>query len=188
MARENVVRLIILTACIFAFSIYMQKGTWVFPFPLYESAMVFAVVALLIADKKRPTFLGAMALIWSLLQLAVSDFILEFVINENTIDWFLNSLYLDLLHLTSWLFFFFWGIASVIQFRTLSTKIAGITLLTTFVVLVVQNLFFPAIFPLVLWLILFFTDRKEATLERQIAFLFTFFFSSKYLTIFFMVS
>lgn len=187
MARENVVRLTILTACIFAFSIYTQKGTWVFPFPLYESAMVLAIIALLIADKKRPGPLAYLALLWSLLQLAVSDFILEFIVNEENIDWFMNSLYLDLLQLSSWIFFFGWGIVAVFNFGKRSTKIGGIVLLTTFVGLVLNNAFVLAIFPLAGWLILFFTDRKEASLERHIAFLFTFFFLSKYLTLYFMV-
>lgn len=187
MARENVVRLTILTACIFAFSIFTQKGTWVFPFPLYESGMVLAIIALLIADKKRPGPLAYMALLWSLLQLAVSDFVLEFIINEKNIDWFLNSPYLDLLQLFSWIFFYCWGIAVVFNFEKMPTKIAGIVLLTAFVALVLSNAFILSVFPLVGWLVLFFADRKEATLERQIAFLFTFFFLSKYLTLYFMV-
>lgn len=188
MARENVVRLTILTACIFAFSIYWQKGTWVFPFPLYESAMVIAVISLLIADKKRPSLLAIMALTWSILQLVVSDFILEFIVNEKNIDWFLKSSYLELLDVTSWLFFYFWGVATVIQFRQTLTKVAGIALLTVFIALVLQGYCVLGTIPLVVWLILFFVDKKEASLERQIAFLFTFFFLSKYLTIFFMVS
>ena len=186
MARENVVRLTILTACIFAFSIYWQKGTWVFPFPLYESAMAIAIVSLLIADKKRPSLLGIMALTWSLLQLAVSDFILEFIVNKDNINWFIKSGFLEMLEVASWLFFYFWGIVSVIRFRQTLTKVAGIVLLTTFIALVLQGFFVLGIIPLVLWLLLFFADRKEASLERQITFLFTFFFLSKYLTLYFM--
>lgn len=188
MARENVVRLTILTACIFAFGIYWQKGTWVFPFPLYETAMVIAIISLLIADKKRPSALGLLAVTWSLLQLFVSDFILEFVVSEKNIRWFLESAYLDILQLISWGVFLLWGAWTMSRFKNVSLLVTGIIALLGFLALVLTNNQILATIPLVIWLIVLFTERKETTLERQILFLFTFFFLSKYLTIFFMVN
>lgn len=187
MARENVVRITILTACIFAFGIYWQKGTWVFPFPLYETAMVIAIISLLIADKKRPSSLGLLALTWSLLQLLASDFILEFIVSEKNIDWFLESAYLDILQLISWGVFLLWGIWAMSRFKNVSLLATGIVTLLGFLSLVLTNNLILATIPLTICLLVFFTERKEATLERQILLLFTFFFLSKYLTIFFMV-
>ena len=187
MTREHVVRLTILTACIFGFSIYMQKDTWVFPFPLYEISMLISIVLLYIADRRMPDMIGFTAIAWAIFQLIASDFILEFFITLDNVQWFEESLFIDYLLLGFAIVFLVWGVVVSWQWQKLWLRLTGMLLVAGFVTCFVFNSYLWAMIPLVAWLVCFYLDRKEATIHRNIVFLFTFFFLSKYLTLALMV-
>jgi hypothetical protein len=186
MTREHVVRLTILTACIFGFSIYMQKDTWIFPFPLYEISMLIAIVMLYIADRKMPDLIGFTAIGWAVFQLIASDFVLEFFINERNFHWFEESLFIDYLLLGFALVFLVWGLLVTWQWKELSLRVTGMLLVAGFVGCFIFNSYLIAMAPLVAWLVCFYADSKEASIHRNIVFLFTFFFLTKHLTLAFM--
>jgi hypothetical protein len=187
MTREHVVRLTILTACIFGFSIYMQKDTWIFPFPLYEVSMLAAIVLLYIADRKMPDLIGFTAIGWAVFQLIASDFILEFFLTERNFQWFEESFFIDYLLLGFALVFLVWGLFVSWQWKNLSLRVTGMLMVTGFVGCFIFNSYLIAIAPLVAWLACFYADNKEASIHRNIVFLFTFFFLSKHLTLALMV-
>lgn len=186
MTREHVVRLTVLTACIFGFSIYMQKGTWIFPFPLYEIAMLAAILGLFIVDRQRPSVTSLLAVTWALLQLSASDFILEFFVSGENADWFFESLVTDYLLLGFSLVFLAWGCLISSKLRKMALLTIAVLSCIAFTVCFIFNEYLWAMLPLVIWLVALFLDRKEATIHRDILFLFTFFFLSKYLTLYFM--
>lgn len=190
MTREQVVRLTILTACIFGFSIYMQKGTWVFPFPMYELSMLVALMALYFIDKK-PGIIGVLAFLWALLQLSTSQFVLEFFFDDQDFILFYDSSLPDFLILSFVLVFLSWGILISLKLQQFIFRILGIIgcvvfISSYFVGAMLEHAFLWAMIPLVGWLILLILDEKEGTIHRNILFLFTFFFISKHLTLFWM--
>ena len=190
MTREQVVRLAVLTACIFGFSIYMQKGTWVFPFPMYELSLLGALIALYFIDKK-PGIIGFFAFTWGLLQLSTSQFALEFFFDDNDFNRFYDSAIPDFLLLGFVVVFLVWGILISLALHKKSLRISGIIACIIFVCsffasTLIDHVFLWAMIPLVGWLILLMIDEKEGTIHRNILFLFTFFFISKHLTLFWM--
>ena len=192
MTREQVVRLTLLTACIFGFSIYMQKGTWVFPFPMYELSMLVALIALYFIDKK-PGIIGVLAFTWTLLQLSTSQFVLEFFFDDQDFILFYDSALPDFLILGFVLVFLCWGILISLKLHQLIFRILGIIGCVLFISSYfasdfLDHAFLWAIIPLVGWFILLMLDEKEGTIHRNILFLFTFFFISKHLTLFWMGS
>lgn len=186
MTREHIVRLTILTACIFGFSIYMQKGTWIFPFPLYELAMLAAIIALFIVERQRPSVTGLLALTWALLQLSASEFILEFFVSGEQAQWLFESLITDYLLLGFSFAFLVWGMLICWKLPNVLQAIGGTLCCLVFTGCFVFNEYLWAMFPLVTWLLILFLSKREATIHRNILFLFTFFFLSKHLTLFFL--
>jgi hypothetical protein len=183
MTREHVVRLTILTACIFGFSMYMQKGTWIFPFPLYEGAMLVAMIALYIVDRKNPGIVGLFAFTWGLLQLVASDFLLEFFVKGENAARFYETLTTDYLLLGFAAIFLTWGVLVSLKMHKTPLKILAISSCFGFFVAFVFNAYLWAMIPLLLWLVSLFFDEKEATIHRNILFLFAFFFLSEHGTI-----
>lgn len=183
MTREHVVRITILTACIFAFSMYMQKGTWIFPFPLYESAMLAALIALYIVDRQHPRITGFLALFWAIVQLCVSDFILDSILDAEQAEWFYGNRIRDYVLLGFLVVFAAWGTLVSLQLRKTVWKLAALAGCLVFPVLFFYGEYLWAMVPLVGWLVCLFADEQEATIHRNILFLFTFFFLSKYLTL-----
>jgi hypothetical protein len=190
MTREHVVRFTVLTACIFGFSMYMQKGTWIFPFPLYEGAMLAAVLALYIVDRKKPGILGFLAILWAFLQVCASDFILEFFIRAEDAASFYESLITDYLLLSFAVFFLLWGVLVSLKLHRMPLKLLAVAGCFGFFAAFIFNAYLWAMIPLSIWLASLFFDEKdpvtglpETTIHRNVLFLFTFFFFSKYLTI-----
>jgi len=186
MTREQVVRLTILTACIFGFSIYMQKGTWVFPFPMYELSLLGALIALYIVDKKKPGITGGLAFIWAILHLTTSQFVLEFFFDDHDFQRFYESAVPDFLLLGFSAVFLVWGILISLKSQKLALQVFGIIGCVAFITCFVLNAYLWAMIPLVGWLMLLVIAEKEGTIHRNILFLFTFFFLSKHLTLFWM--
>ena len=139
MTREQVVRLTILTACIFGFSIYMQKGTWVFPFPMYELSLLGALIVLYIVDKKKPGVAGLLAFTWAILQLTTSQFALEFFFDDNDFQRFYDSAIPDFLLLGFALIFLIWGILISLKLKKITLRIFGILGCVAFVSCFVLN-------------------------------------------------
>lgn len=188
MTREKVVRLTLLTACIFGFSIYMQKGTWIFPFPLYESAMFAAIVLLYIADKRPPQMAGALALLWALLQLAASPFILEFFVSDRNFQWLAESSFSDFLLLGFILVFVTWGLHVSLKMKHPFWRLLALPSVAAFGICFFMNSYLPATIPLIVWLLCFYASEKSASIHRNIVFVFAFFFLTKHLTLHFMAS
>jgi hypothetical protein len=186
MTREQVVRLTILTACIYAFSMYMQKGTWIFPFPLYESAMLAAMIALYIVGRTAPGIIGFLALSWSVLQLCTSDFILEFFITSENADWFFANRITDYVLLAFLVIFTSWAAIVALSLRKQAVKLIALLCCLAFPVLFFYGEYLWAIAPLTGLLVCLYADQREASIHRDILFLFTFFFLSKYLTLIFL--
>jgi hypothetical protein len=183
MTREHVVRLTILTACIFGFSMYMQKGTWIFPFPLYEGAMLAAMIALYLTDRKNPGITGVLAFTWGLLQLLASGFLLEFFVKGEDAVQFYETLTVDYLLLGFAAVFLLWGVLISLKMHRLPLKLLAIAGCFGFFTAFLFSAYLWAMIPLLVWLVSLFLDEKEATIHRNILFLFTFFFLSKYGTI-----
>jgi hypothetical protein len=183
MTREQVVRLTILTACIYAFSMYMQKGTWIFPFPLYETAMLAAMAALYITDRKSPGVTGFLAFLWAALQLFASDFILEFFISSKNAEWFYANRITDYVLLAFLAVFTTWAAVVALNLQRQLFKVIAAVCCLAFPVLFFYGEYLWATAPLTGLLICLYADEREASIHRNILFLFTFFFLSKYLTL-----
>lgn len=187
MTRERVVVLTILTACIYGFSNYMQKGTWIFPFPLYELATLAAVIALLIVDKKKPGFAEGLALVWALLQVGTSAFVQEIFLTEESAEVFFGKSIPDYFLLGFVVFFFAWSIVVAWKLKRLAWRVGALACAGGFMTLFLLSQDVWAIAPLTGWLVCHFIDEKEGSIHRDILLLFTFFFASKALTLYFMV-
>jgi hypothetical protein len=187
MTRERVVTLTILTACIYGFSNYMQKGTWIFPFPLYELATLVAVIALLIVNKKKPGFAEGLALVWALLQIGTSAFVQEIFLTEETAKVFFGKSIPEYFLMGFTAFFFAWSVVVAWKLKQLLLRIAALFCAAGFMTFFLLSMDLWAIVPLVGWLVCHFVDEKEGSIDRNMLFLFTFFFASKTLTLYFMV-
>lgn len=183
MTRAQVVRLTVLTACIYAFSMYMQKGTWIFPFPLYEAAMLAALIALYAVDRKTPGPTGVLAFSWAALQVCASDFILEFFLGSEHADWFYGNRVPDYVLLVFLAVFSAWGAIVALKLRKQLLKLIALGCCLTFPVLFFYGEYLWAALPLLVQLVCLYADEREATIHRNILFLFTFFFLSKYGTL-----
>lgn len=188
MTRAHVVRITVLTACVYAFSIYMQKGTWIFPIPLYELALFPAIIALYIAGKERPGAAGILALSWSFLHLVASQFVLEFFLDDDGLRWFYDHFVSDYLLLLYILLFTVWSWVISLKAGTMWPGVISGLAATVFAACFVLGSPYWAMIPLVLFFVMrMFTD-KDASVHRNILFLFTFFYLSRYLTLYFLGS
>lgn len=83
MASSRIAMLYVLTACMYAFSMFMQRDLWLFPFPLFRMAFPFVMLAMLVADRSKWNKLDGVMLLWGTLLLASSNYTLQLFFSEH---------------------------------------------------------------------------------------------------------
>ncbi|MGV3609468.1 MAG: hypothetical protein ACO1N0_00870 [Fluviicola sp.] len=184
MISERIVLLAILTAGMYGISIYMDGGTFVFPFGLYKPGILLVAISLLIANRKKPG-LPEITLIISGIALAASSiFVLQFFIsdsefeqNEKAVREFSAWMFLAFV-----LFFFFWQILLAIQDKTIFRWLQIANAIAMMLCLVMgtvyevasREMFIWLIVPTTMWLFSVFLNRTPNPLHKSMAGLFGF--------------
>lgn len=103
MTSDRIALLSILTACMYAFSIFMQSHTWLFPFGLFRIGLFIVFILMLLAERKKPRWEDVLVLSWAALFAVSSNFILQFFFSEQAYT--IHQLSIELF--TSWALFGF---------------------------------------------------------------------------------
>lgn len=184
MISERIVLLAILTAGMYGISIYMDGGTFVFPFGLYKPAILLVAIILLIANRKKPG-LPEITLIISGVALAASSiFILQFFISDSEFEQNEQAVreFSAWSFLTFVLFFFIWQILLAIQDKTIFRWLQIANAFAMMLCLVMGTIYEAAsremfvwlIVPTSMWLLSVFLNRTPNPLHKSMAGLFGF--------------
>lgn len=183
MNSERIVTLTILTSCIYGFSQFMQQGTWIFPFPLYEIGLLVAVIGIFITEKKRLQLTDYLALGWIIVAVISTPFVLEIAFGEQQLERYFDGALLDILSLFSAILLLFWGVLNAVQSKLAIHQIIGVGGTMAFCSLFILNHFYLAIIPLSVWLIATLINKQSPLKVKCILGLYFFFYVSKYATL-----
>ena len=126
MSKEGrVIALAILTIFIYAFSILLQKGAFIFPFPLNEIIFFISALAISFHQFKKEKILSVLFPVVGCLCVLSSEFYWAIFFNAQQMEAFSNSLATDLFKI-----FFFIGLISLIcfSFKEMKNKLVSIGL------------------------------------------------------------
>lgn len=175
--------LAILTTCMFAFSIYMQNGVWLFPFGLFKIGLCLVAIILLINQRSRLKLLDYLILAWSGFLAFSSHFMFTFFVREQSFETkgeFLSGI-------SSLLFFAFsiglvsWQILIALQSKNWRKWIQLISAFALFICLL-SNGYEWIIFPSVLWFISVYGSSEISDLNQAMGSLLTFVIVSSWIS------
>jgi hypothetical protein len=120
MTAQRIALLSILTTCMFGFSIYMQNGQFILPFPLFRIGLLGIVIALFITEKKQLIRSDWFLFAWSFCLAISSHFLLEIVFNEATMLQYKSDIeqFSAIALLLFACFFFLWQLMQLTSFRS----------------------------------------------------------------------
>ena len=120
MTAQRIALLSILTTCMFGFSIYMQNGQFILPFPLFRIGLLGIVIALFITEKKQLIRSDWFLFAWSFCLAISSHFLLEIVFNEATMLQYKSEIdqFSAIALLLFACFFFLWQLMQLTSFRS----------------------------------------------------------------------
>jgi hypothetical protein len=120
MTAQRIALLSILTTCMFGFSIYMQNGQFILPFPLFRIGLLGIVIALFITEKKQLIRSDWFLFAWSFCLAISSHFLLEIVFNEATMLQYKSEIeqFSAITLLLFACFFFLWQLMQLTSFRS----------------------------------------------------------------------
>lgn len=120
MSAQRIALLTILTTCMFGFSIYMQNGLFLLPFPLFRIGLLGIVIALFISEKKQLIRSDWFLFAWSFCLAISSHFLLEIVYNEATMLQYKSEIdqFSAIALLLFACFFFLWQLMQLTSFRS----------------------------------------------------------------------
>ncbi len=192
MISERIVLLAVLTAGMYGISIYMDGGTFVFPFGLYKPGILLVAIILLIANRKKPGLPEITLLISGIALAASSTFILQFFISDSEFEQNEQAVreFSAWLFLTFVLFFFFWQILLAMEdktiFRWLQIANASAMMLCLVMGTISEaasgEMFVWLIVPTLMWLLSVFFNRTPNPLHKSMAGLFGFVIGSSWVS------
>ena len=136
MSKEGrVIALAILTIFIYAFSILLQKGAFIFPFPLNEIIFFISAIAIAIQQYKNDKLLSVLFPIVGFTFVLSSEFYWAIFYNSQQMEVFSNSLVTDLFKII-----FYLGVISLIylSFKELKSKLVEIGFIVSILVIVLS--------------------------------------------------
>jgi hypothetical protein len=169
MTSERIVLLSILTACIYAITIFMESGVFLLPFGLFKPALFIIALSLAIVNKRFGW--QEITLLLATLALALSSkFFLQFVISHERmhtsqveIETFVSfSLIAATLFLLTWQVLIAWEDRT--QFRWLQI-INAVVMLTC----IWMNMYVWLIVPTLMWLMSVFLSRNQNPMHKSFA-------------------
>jgi hypothetical protein len=186
MTSQRIALLAMLTACMYAFSIYMQHDIWLFPFGLFRVGLFVVFILMLVAEKKAPTLPDFLVLAWTALFAISSNFILQFFFGEKS---FLEH-HSEIELFTSWtllgfaVILLFWQVRmawSSEGWKRWMQLVGGLS----FFYCMITNDFRWVLFPVLLWFIALRWNETAPDTHRSIASVFLFIIASTYVSGFF---
>ncbi|AEA42495.1 hypothetical protein [Fluviicola taffensis] len=178
MTSERIVLLSILTACIYATTIFAESGVFLLPFGLFKPAL-FLIASILVIVNKRFGWQEIMLLLATFSLALSSHVLIQIVVPHHTLmvrkDGIETFTTFALLAFT--LLFFVWQVLIAwkdrTQFRWLQI-INGLVMLAC----LWMNLHLWIIVPTIMWLLSVFLSRNENSLHKSFAGLYGFFIIS----------
>jgi hypothetical protein len=174
MTSERIVLLTILTACIYATTIFAETGTFILPFGIYKPAL-FVVALVLMIVNKRFGLSEWVLLAATLLLILSSKFVMQLMLSqEQSLEHLAGiELFVSLSLIGSTLLFLTWQVLLAwedkTQFRWLQI-INAVVMLTC----IWMNLYAWLIVPTLMWLMSVFLSRNQNPMHKSFAGLFGF--------------
>lgn len=174
MTSERIVLLTILTACIYATTIFAETGTFILPFGIYKPAL-FVVALMLMIVNKRFGLSEWVLLAATLLLTLSSKFVMQLMLSqEQSLEHLAGiELFVSLSLIGSTLLFLTWQVLLAwedkTQFRWLQI-INAVVMLTC----IWMNLYAWLIVPTLMWLMSVFLSRNQNPMHKSFAGLFGF--------------
>lgn len=174
MTSERIVLLTILTACIYATTIFAETGTFILPFGIYKPALFVVALVLMIVNKRFG--LSEWVLLAATLLLTLSSkFVMQLMLSqEQSLEHLAGiELFVSLSLIGSTLLFLTWQVLLAwedkSQFRWLQI-INAVVMLTC----IWMNLYAWLIVPTLMWLMSVFLSRNQNPMHKSFAGLFGF--------------
>lgn len=187
MTSERIALLSALTACMFAFSIYMQNNLFLLPFGLFKIGLFVAFILMLINERKRPVIGDWLVLIWTLLFSGTSKFILQFFFNEQAFEQGYDTIEFgtSLLLIAGSIVFFAWSIWMVYP---LKNAIQGLLLVAGLGALIcfLSNSYAFLILPVILGIVGVSLHKELPNHHRSFYYLFGFVVVSTWISAYFL--
>lgn len=101
------ITLAILTVFVYAFSIFLQKGAFIFPFPLNELIFLIATIVIALNEFKNSKLISTLFISSAILNLFSSEFYWAIFLNTEQMTWFSKSIITDVLKISYYLFLIF---------------------------------------------------------------------------------
>ena len=182
MSSERVGSLTILTACLYAFTQYLQNGIWIFPFVLYKIGLFLAIILMFIADKRKLKITEWLALGWSFALVLSSKFFLQFFVREQHMRAFSRGLFVDVMLLLFCLLFLVWAVIVSLRIPNRTARGLGVFFAVALGGAFLMNLYIWAAIQLIGWLFCIFQERDRTPTHFNIITLFAFLYFSAWIT------
>ena len=120
MKAQRIAFLTIVTTCMFGFSIFMQNGQFILPFPLFRVGLFGIVVTLFIAEKQALKRTDWFLIAWSFCLAISSRFLIEICYSEAQLQLYQSAInQFSAISLVFFaVFFFIWQLLQLTSFRT----------------------------------------------------------------------
>ncbi len=175
--------LAILTTCMFAFSIYLQNGIWLFPFGLFKIGLFIVTIIVLVNQRKRFSLIDGLLVVWTGFLALSSHFVFEFFVREQTFE--TNNEFLSgissLLFFVFTIGFFVWQILIAFQSENWRKWLQLVSAIALFVCFL-SNEFVWIIIPTLIWLIAIYRYSKISEVSQAVGILFTFIVVSSWIS------
>ncbi len=174
MTSERIVLLTILTACIYATTIFAETGTFILPFGIYKPALFVVALVLMIVNKRFG--LSEWVLLAATLLLALSSkFVMQLMLSqEQSLEHLAGiELFVSLSLIGSTLLFLTWQVLLAWEDKT---RFRWLQIINAVVMLtcIWMNLYAWLIVPTLMWLMSVFLSRNQNPMHKSFAGLFGF--------------
>lgn len=174
MTSERIVLLTILTACIYATTIFAETGTFILPFGIYKPALFVVALVLMIVNKRFG--LSEWVLLAATLLLTLSSkFVMQLMLSqEQSLEHLAGiELFVSLSLIGSTLLFLTWQVLLAWEDKT---RFRWLQIINAVVMLtcIWMNLYAWLIVPTLMWLMSVFLSRNQNPMHKSFAGLFGF--------------
>lgn len=179
MKAQRLAFLAIVTTCMFGFSIYMQNGQFILPFPLFRIGLFGVVISMFFAEKHQLKRSDWFLLAWTFCLAISSHFLLEICLSEAQMIHYKPEInqFTAISLLLFACFFFCWQLSQVTSFRLFDhwLMLSGAVL---FFVGMLANLLILLPFGLLFWSIGLKISKNTQPITNAVALLLQFIFSA----------
>lgn len=187
MKTDRLVPLTILSTCMYSFSVYMQSGSWIFPFPLYDWILLIVLLILYFGNGDlRTNRMSYWLIAGTALYALNARFFLEIVCPEQYLESWLENIARDIIEIAALICTAIWMVSInwIERSKQPLFSVQFISLLGLLICWAINLPYFAFAFATILGACLIISAKLRPYSIQSFWMLWIFLFLSKYITLF----